>query len=107
MNIIGENVKLKTNYSGNETKLEGIINCQCGRKVIIDETISDSTFDFKNEKELAIANNILIENPIIPDAVLIQEKLNKAIELINYLLANGMFNASVIEKANTDKINLI
>lgn len=106
MNIVGNSVKLKTDYMENETKLKGVISCSCGRKVIIDESISDAQFDFFSEKVIAESINETIENPVIPDAVVVQGKLDKAIELVNYLLSNGMFSASVIEKANTDKTQL-
>jgi len=107
MQITGESIKIKLDYSGNETKALGIVDCQCGRKVIIDQPIQDSSFDFINEKANAISINEKIVNPDLPDALVLQEKLNKAIVLIDYLLANGMFNATIIEKANTDKQGLI
>lgn len=62
MQIQGENIKLKLDYSGNETKLKGVFNCTCGQKTIIDEVITDSPFDFINEKEIAKENNNKIIN---------------------------------------------
>ena len=102
MQITGDNIKLKLDYSVNETKALGIVDCQCGRKVIINEVIQDTSFDFANEKANADTINSAVGNPIIPDSVITQEKLDKAIILIDYLLANGMFNASVIDKAMSE-----
>lgn len=107
MNIVGKGLKLKTDHMENETKLKGIVSCSCGRKVVIDEPITDAHFDFVTEKIKAELENDAIENPVIPDAIVVQGKLDKAILLIEYLMANGMFSAAVIEKANTDKAELI
>jgi hypothetical protein len=106
MNIVGKGLKLKTDHMENETKLKGVVSCTCGRTVVIDEAISDAQFDFYSEKVIAESVNDAIEKPAIPDAVVVQGKLDKAIVLINYLMANGMFSATVIEKANTDKTEL-
>lgn len=103
MNIVGKSAKLKTDYMENETKLKGVVSCSCGRKVIIDETITDAQFDFFAEKVIAESVNQAVENPAIPDAVLVQGKLDKAVALIDYLMSNGMFSAAVVAKANTDK----
>lgn len=103
MNIVGKGLKLKTDHMENETKLKGVVSCTCGRTVIIDEAISDAQFDFYSEKVIAESVNQTIENPVIPDAVVVQGKLDKAVALIDYLLSNGMFSAAVIAKATTDK----
>jgi hypothetical protein len=107
MNIVGKTVKLKTDYMENETKLKGVVSCSCGRKVVIDETITDAQFDFFAEKVIAESVNGTIENPVIPDAVVVQGKLDKAVVLIDYLMSNGMFSAAVISEANKQKEGVI
>lgn len=107
MQVQGNTVKLKVDYSENETKLKGVVDCQCGRKVIIDEPITDGALDFEVEKNNAIIVNEKIENPVIPDYVVLQGKLEKAIGLIDFLLAEGMFSASIIASANNLKGDII
>lgn len=60
MQISGKGIKLKLDYSGNETRLKGVIDCPCGKKVIIDEIITDSSIDFEAEKINAEAVNLAI-----------------------------------------------
>ena len=65
MQCQGNTIKFKIDYSENFTKIKAIVNCDCGKKIIIDEVISDSTIDFENEKANAEAHNAELNKEII------------------------------------------